>query len=89
MDRCHLKGERGMVIEMPHPTAGRVKNIISPFRFDGRQISDHAAPPLLGQHTSEILGHGMGLTHDQLHDLHARGVLKILSSATSGEQIHG
>lgn len=80
---------RGMVAEMPHPTAGIVKNIISPFRFDDQEIDDHTAPPLLGQHTSEILGGALGLTGDQLRDLHARGILKIQSSITSGEEAHG
>lgn len=80
---------RGMVVEMAHPTAGTVKNIDSPFRFDGEKQNGHLPPPLLGQHTSEVLGQYIGLTEEQLADLNARGVIKSLTTTSYCEEAHG
>lgn len=67
---------RNMIIEMFHPTAGTVRNIDSPLRFDDRNDETHTAPPLLGQHTAEVLWELLGLTQDRLDDLAARGVIR-------------
>lgn len=67
---------RGMVIEMTHPTAGVVKNIDSPFRFDDRNDGQHAPPPLLGQHTTQILSALLGMDEEEVNRLAARGVLR-------------
>ena len=66
---------RGMVIEMAHPTAGVVKNIDSPFRFDDRNDDKHTPPPLLGQHTKQILSDLLGMREHEVNGLAARGVL--------------
>lgn len=68
---------RGMVFDMAHPTAGMVRNIDSPFRFDGEKADSHRAPPMLGQHTREVLSQYAGLVDSQLADLEARGVIRI------------
>ncbi|MFC4276610.1 CaiB/BaiF CoA transferase family protein [Achromobacter aloeverae] len=67
---------RGMILDMPHPTAGLVKNIASPFRFDDRAGADHVAPPLLGQHTAEVLREFLGLAEAKISDLIDRGVIR-------------
>jgi len=67
---------RGMVIEMAHPTAGTVKNIDSPFRFDDRNDDEHAPPPLLGQHTARILADLLGMSQAEVHALAGRGVVR-------------
>jgi crotonobetainyl-CoA:carnitine CoA-transferase CaiB-like acyl-CoA transferase len=76
---------RGMVIEMEHPTAGLVKNIDSPFRFDDRNDDVHCPPPLLGQHTDEILSEFLNLSATELDDLRARGVIR----GAIPEAVHG
>ena len=75
---------RGMVIEMSHPTAGTVKNIDSPFRFDDRNDDLHRAPPLLGQHTREVLTELLDVGKDQLDALSARGVIACNDTAEVG-----
>jgi formyl-CoA transferase/CoA:oxalate CoA-transferase len=45
----------GIVREVAHPTAGRIRLVGSPLRFDGALPPIHRPPPLLGQHTDEIL----------------------------------
>ncbi len=45
----------GMVREVPHPTIGSVAQVRSPISIDGEPAPVRAAPPLLGQHSAEIL----------------------------------
>jgi crotonobetainyl-CoA:carnitine CoA-transferase CaiB-like acyl-CoA transferase len=44
-----------MELELPHPQAGKVKLISNPIRFDGEALNSSSAPPLLGEHTEEVL----------------------------------
>lgn len=67
---------RGMVIEMAHPTIGIVKNIDSPLRFDDSNDDTHTAPPLLGQHTGEVLGELLQFSAEQIASLSQRGVIR-------------
>lgn len=76
---------RGMIIEMQHPTAGLVRNIDSPFRFDDRNEDTHRAPPLLGEHTNEVLSELLNLSSEELNALHGRGVIR----SSSAEAVHG
>jgi crotonobetainyl-CoA:carnitine CoA-transferase CaiB-like acyl-CoA transferase len=46
---------RGMLIEMAHAVAGRVPQVASPMRFANAPLTHDRPPPLLGEHTEEIL----------------------------------
>jgi len=46
---------RGMRVDIPHPLSGTVPQVVSPMRFADAPLSYERAPPLLGQHTAEIL----------------------------------
>jgi crotonobetainyl-CoA:carnitine CoA-transferase CaiB-like acyl-CoA transferase len=46
---------RGMRIDIAHPVAGSVPQVASPMRFSEAGLVFDRAPPLLGQHTDEIL----------------------------------
>src|SRR5262249_6625914 len=46
---------RGLRVEVPHPLAGKVPVVASPIRFSRTPVR-HGAPPLLGEHTREVLG---------------------------------
>jgi crotonobetainyl-CoA:carnitine CoA-transferase CaiB-like acyl-CoA transferase len=46
---------REMLRHLPHPLAGTVPQIVSPMRFRDAALSFERAPPLLGQHTDEVL----------------------------------
>jgi len=67
---------RGMILNMPHPTAGIVKNIDSPLRFDDQNDEVHAAPPILGQHTREILRDMLKISPDEIILLEQKGAIK-------------
>jgi len=46
---------RGMQINLPHPEAGSVPLVGSPMRFSAAPIQHVRHPPLLGEHTAEVL----------------------------------
>jgi crotonobetainyl-CoA:carnitine CoA-transferase CaiB-like acyl-CoA transferase len=46
---------RGMLRDVVHPLSGRVPLLVSPMRFADAPLSFEVPPPLLGQHTDEIL----------------------------------
>lgn len=49
-------GHLGLIAEVDHPEAGRVRAPGIPLRMDGTPPAVRLAPPLLGQHTDQILG---------------------------------
>ncbi|MDF0601378.1 CaiB/BaiF CoA-transferase family protein [Psychromarinibacter sp. C21-152] len=46
---------RRMVRDIPHPLSGSVRQVVSPLNFRNAPLSFDAAPPLLGQHTKDVL----------------------------------
>jgi crotonobetainyl-CoA:carnitine CoA-transferase CaiB-like acyl-CoA transferase len=46
---------RQMLRHLPHPLAGTVPQVVSPMRFQETPLSFDRPPPLLGEHTDEIL----------------------------------
>jgi glutaryl-CoA transferase len=46
---------RGMLADIAHPLAGTVPQVVSPMRFTDAPLAFERAPPLLGEHTAEIL----------------------------------
>jgi crotonobetainyl-CoA:carnitine CoA-transferase CaiB-like acyl-CoA transferase len=47
--------EREMTVRMPHPLAGSVRLVASPMKFSATPIQYRRPPPLLGEHTDELL----------------------------------
>ncbi|MCL4183027.1 MAG: CoA transferase [Burkholderiaceae bacterium] len=46
---------REMVVSLPHPTAGEVRVLANPLQLSATPATMQRAPPLLGQHTAELL----------------------------------
>ena len=46
---------RGLIIQLEHPAIGASKSIANPIRFSATPASYRLPPPLLGEHTAEIL----------------------------------
>ena len=65
---------RQMVRQLPHPLAGAVPQVVSPMRFAESPLTFDRAPPLLGQHTRELL-EDLGLGADELDQLAAERVI--------------
>jgi crotonobetainyl-CoA:carnitine CoA-transferase CaiB-like acyl-CoA transferase len=66
---------RGARIETPHALGVRAPGVASPMRFSATPVEYRRAPPLLGEHTREVLVEQMGLTHEELERLEAAGVI--------------
>ena len=75
-DDPHVKA-RGMVAEVPHPAidGAPAKLIASPLRLSGTPVDIRRAPPLLGQHTDEVLGEVLGLDDAALAALREAGII--------------
>jgi formyl-CoA transferase len=58
--------ERAMRVEIEHPTAGAVSQVGAPWKLDGLSPPIRLAPPLLGQHTSEVLAEVLGYSSEQI-----------------------
>lgn len=52
---------RQMLRDLPHPLSGTVPSVVSPMRFERAALSFDRPPPLLGEHSEEILSR-LGLT---------------------------
>lgn len=66
---------RGMLVELEHPIAGKVRLPNLPFRFSDAETRPRAAAPLLGQHNREILTTLLGYSEDAIVSLEEEGVL--------------
>jgi crotonobetainyl-CoA:carnitine CoA-transferase CaiB-like acyl-CoA transferase len=66
---------RGIAVDMPHPSAGKVTLVRSPMKLSGTPVSTGKAPPLLGQHTDEVLREVLGRSDGDIAALRAKGVL--------------
>jgi crotonobetainyl-CoA:carnitine CoA-transferase CaiB-like acyl-CoA transferase len=66
---------RGVRVDLPHPVAGMLPTVASPMRFSGTPLEHRLAPPVLGQHTEEILRERLGRSAAQIAALRAEGVI--------------
>jgi crotonobetainyl-CoA:carnitine CoA-transferase CaiB-like acyl-CoA transferase len=65
---------REMLRHLPHPLAGTVPQVVSPMRFTTNPLRFDRAPPLLGEHTDEILRE-IGMDDAARQDLASRGIV--------------
>jgi formyl-CoA transferase len=66
---------RGVRVDIAHAEAGTVPLVASPFRMSETPLRYDVAPPLLGQHTEEILKERLGFEAAQIVALRTRGVI--------------
>jgi crotonobetainyl-CoA:carnitine CoA-transferase CaiB-like acyl-CoA transferase len=65
---------RGLQFELPHPLAGTVPSVANPIKMSATPPRYESAPPLLGQHTQEVLGR-FGVDERELQALARDGVI--------------
>jgi crotonobetainyl-CoA:carnitine CoA-transferase CaiB-like acyl-CoA transferase len=66
---------RKMLVEMPHPEVGTYKTTGLPVKLSSTPGAITRRPPLLGEHTDEVLAAELGLDAAAIADLRARGVV--------------
>jgi crotonobetainyl-CoA:carnitine CoA-transferase CaiB-like acyl-CoA transferase len=65
---------RAMHVSLPHPSGASVPQVGSPFLFDSADLTPTVRPPLLGEHTDEILG-VLGRTEAEIAKLREIGAI--------------
>ncbi len=66
---------RGMVVDVPHPTAGNVRVVGPPVIMSDTPAEVRSHPPLLGEHTDEILHERLGLSDEAIARLREAGAI--------------
>ena len=66
---------RQLALTLAHPLAGSVAQVASPIRLSRTPVEYRRAPPLLGEHTDEVLGQLLGLNQEALGRLRASQVI--------------
>jgi crotonobetainyl-CoA:carnitine CoA-transferase CaiB-like acyl-CoA transferase len=76
---------RDMVVEVEHPVAGMLRMLGTPLKLSAQPASIRRPPPVLGQHTDEILAEA-GYSADRIAELREAEVIR-LQQATQGQQV--
>jgi formyl-CoA transferase len=66
---------RGLRMELPHPSAGKVSLVRSPMRFSQTPVEHGVPPPMLGQHTDEVLMSLLDKTASEVAALRSAGIV--------------
>jgi formyl-CoA transferase len=66
---------REMLVEVEHPTAGTVPMAGIPVKFSATPASVRLPPPLLGQHTEEVLKSWLGMVDKEISELKRKTVI--------------
>jgi crotonobetainyl-CoA:carnitine CoA-transferase CaiB-like acyl-CoA transferase len=68
---------RGLRMDLPHPLAGCVPQVATPIRFSATTPDYQRPPPLLGEHTVEVLRQRLAFDDNAIAALAARGVIGV------------
>jgi formyl-CoA transferase len=66
---------RGLKRDVPHPTAGSVSLLASPLNIPTSPAKVRLPPPLLGQHTEEVLSEVLGYDGETVAALRQQGIV--------------
>jgi crotonobetainyl-CoA:carnitine CoA-transferase CaiB-like acyl-CoA transferase len=67
--------ERGMVHQWEHPLAGPLQLVASPLKLGVTPVRADSPPPLLGQHTEQVLAEVLGWNPERIAALRAQEVI--------------
>ena len=66
---------RHMRLDLPHSSAGSVPQVANPVKFSATPVQYHRAPPLLGEHTEQVLGERLSLSPEHIAELRRNQVI--------------
>jgi crotonobetainyl-CoA:carnitine CoA-transferase CaiB-like acyl-CoA transferase len=67
---------RNMLVEVDHPKAGKIKLVGIPVKYSETEAAIRRPPPVLGEHTREILSDLLGYDGKRIEDLKAEGTIE-------------
>ena len=65
--------EREMLVQMEHPTIGALPLVGSPLKMSATPVEYRIPPPLMGEHTEDILMDVLGYSNEKVKELRNRG----------------
>ncbi|HYH42141.1 MAG TPA: CaiB/BaiF CoA-transferase family protein [Burkholderiales bacterium] len=66
---------RGMKIDVPHPLSGSLPLVANPIKYSRTPLNYDIPPPLLGEHTEEVLRALLGKTDDEISTLRQQRII--------------
>ena len=66
---------RQIQLEVPHPSAGKMKLVASPMRLSKTPVEVRMPPPTLGQHTESVLHDHLQLSAAEITQLRQKGII--------------
>ena len=69
---------RNMLVDVPHPEGGSVKIPGNPIKLSEVMNEEFLAPPLLGEHTKEVLNGWLGYSDEDLESLDKLQIIEML-----------
>jgi succinate--hydroxymethylglutarate CoA-transferase len=65
-----------MVVEMDHEGCGKIKMVNTPVKYSESKPSIRSVPPMLGQHTNEVLREVLGMSESEITQLKNEGAVR-------------
>jgi formyl-CoA transferase len=66
---------RGMQVDVPHPLVKSVPLVANPIKYSRTPLDYQVPPPLLGQHTEELLRDLLGKSAEEISALRSAGII--------------
>ena len=66
---------RGLQVDVPHPLSGTVPLVANPIKYSRTPLSYDSPPPLLSQHTDDVLRGLLGKSEAEIAALRAAGII--------------
>lgn len=74
VDSEHVRA-RGLITRLQHPAAGEISLLGQPVRFSGTPAAIRRPPPMLGEHTADLLAGLLGLSDAAIEELYSAKVV--------------
>ena len=66
---------REMVVQVDHPNAGLIQMVASPLKIPTAKVEVRLPPPMLGEHTEEVLREQLGYDHKTIAELRTEKII--------------
>ena len=68
---------RNMLVDVAHPEGGSVKVPGNPIKLSSYENDEYSSPPLLGEHTKEVLQKWLNYSEEKLSKLHENKIIEL------------